>query len=95
MRKRILATLLSVIMIIGLFPLTVFAATCNATIRFKVIPVYLDDSMYLGYDVDYDSAWEGTLPCTYSTTHSANANHQIAIKGFHPQTINLQVREGL
>ena len=94
MRKRILATLLSVIMIIGLFPLTVFAATCNATIRFKVIPVYLDDSMYLGYAVDYDSAWEGTLPCTYSTTHSANANHQIAIKGFHPQTINLQVREG-
>lgn len=94
MRKRILATLLSVIMIIGLFPLTVFAATCNATIRFKVIPVYLDDSMYLGYDVDYGSAWEGTLPCTYSTTHSANANHQIAIKGFHPQTINLQVREG-
>lgn len=94
MRKRILATLLSVIMIIGLFPLTVFAATCNATIRFKVIPVYLDDSVHLGYDVDYDSAWEGTLPCTYSTTHSANANHQIAIKGFHPQTINLQVREG-
>ena len=92
--SRLIASFICVLLVIGLFPSTVFAAACSAEINFKVIPVYLDASMYLGYDVDYDNAWIGTLPCTYNTDHASNANHQIQVKGFHPDVIELQVREG-
>lgn len=92
--SRLIASFICVLLVIGLFPSTVFAAACSAEIKFKVIPVYLDASMYLGYDVDYDNAWIGTLPCTYNTDHASNANHQIQVKGFHPDVIKLQVREG-
>ena len=92
--SRLIASFICVLLVIGLFPSTVFAAACSAEIEFKVIPVYLDASMYLGYDVDYDKAWIGTLPCTYNTDHASNANHQIQVKGFHPDVIKLQVREG-
>ena len=92
--SRLIASFICVLLVIGLFPSTVFAAACSAEIEFKVIPVYLDASMYLGYDVDYDNAWIGTLPCTYNTDHASNANHQIQVKGFHPDVIELQVREG-
>lgn len=92
--SRLIASFICVLLVIGLFPSTVFAAACSAEIKFKVIPVYLDASMYLGYDVDYNNAWIGTLPCTYNTDHASNANHQIQVKGFHPDVIKLQVREG-
>ena len=92
--SRLIASFICVLLVIGLFPSTVFAAACSAEIEFKVIPVYLDASMYLGYDIDYDNAWIGTLPCTYNTDHASNANHQIQVKGFHPDVIKLQVREG-
>lgn len=92
--SRLIASFICVLLVIGLFPSTVFAAACSAEIKFKVIPVYLDASMYLGYDVDYGNAWIGTLPCTYNTDHASNANHQIQVKGFHPDVIELQVREG-
>lgn len=92
--SRLIASFICVLLVIGLFPSTVFAAACSAEIKFKVIPVYLDASMYLGYDVDYNNAWIGTLPCTYNTDHASNANHQIQVKGFHPDVIELQVREG-
>lgn len=92
--SRLIASFICVLLVIGLFPSTVFAAACSAEIEFKVIPVYLDASMYLGYDIDYDKAWIETLPCTYNTDHASNANHQIQVKGFHPDVIELQVREG-
>lgn len=92
--SRLIASFICVLLVIGLFPSTVFAAACSAEIKFKVIPVYLDASMYLGYDVDYGNARIGTLPCTYNTDHASNANHQIQVKGFHPDVIKLQVREG-
>lgn len=91
---KIISMLIAVLMIGTMLPVNAMAATCTATINFKVIPVYLDSSKNLGYDVDYDAAWEGTLPCTGTSTHSTNANHFIQIKGFHPETLKLQVRDG-
>lgn len=94
MKKRITALLLCLVMVLSLIPTTAWADTCTATIKFKVIPVYVDSSKNLGYDVDYASAWEGTLPCTYTSKHSSNANHSIEIKGFHPSKMGWTVRDG-
>ena len=94
MKKRITALLLCLVMAFSLIPTTVWADTCTAVIKFKVIPVYEDSSKNLGYDVDYDSAWVGTLPCTYTSKHSTNANHSIQIKGFHPSKMGWTVRTG-
>lgn len=94
MKKRITALLLCLVMAFSLIPTTVWADTCKAVIKFKVIPVYEDSSKNLGYDVDYGSAWEGTLPCTYTSPHSTNANHSIQIKGFHPSKMGWTVRTG-
>lgn len=94
MKKRIAALLLCLVMAFSLIPTTVWADTCTAVIKFKVIPVYVDSSKPLGYDVDYGSAWEGTLPCTYTSKHSTNANHSIQIKGFHPSKMGWTVRSG-
>ena len=94
MKKKIFSLILALVMVLSLLPTTALAVSCTATIKFRVIPVYLDDSMYLGYNVDYNNDWEGTLPCTYTTTHSSNANHQIKIAGFHPDKIRLNIKEG-
>ena len=94
MKKRITALLLCLVMVLSLIPTTAWADTCTAKIKFKVIPVYVDSSKNLGYDVDYASAWEGTLPCTYTSKHSSNANHSIEIKGFHPSKMGWTVRDG-
>lgn len=53
MKKRITALLLCLVMVFSLIPTTVWAAVCTVDIKVRVIPVYLDDSKYLGYDVEY------------------------------------------
>ena len=72
---RIAAWLVAALMLCTLLPTTALAApVCTATINFRIIPVYLDDTKPLGYDVDYGSAVNDTFACTYSMSHSTNAN---------------------
>ena len=95
MMRRWISMLMVVLMTIAMVPMQAFAATCTATINFRVIPVYEDATKPLGYDVDYDSDWKGTISCTYTSTHSTNANHQIPIKEFHPdKVLSGKIRSG-
>lgn len=90
-----LLSLLTALLLVVPLNTPVFAATCNATINFRVIPVYEDDTKNLGYDVDYDNDWNGTIQCTYTSSHSTNANHQIPIKEFHPdKVLSGKIRSG-
>lgn len=95
MMRRWISMLMVVLMTIAMVPMQAFAATCTATINFRVIPVYEDATKPSGYDVDYDSDWKGTISCTYTSTHSTNANHQIPIKEFHPdKVLSGKIRSG-
>lgn len=85
--KKIFGVLMALMMIIPANMSAAFAASCTAVINFGVIPVYLDTTKNLGYDVDYDNYWNGTIDCTYSSSHATNANHQIPIKNFHPDNV--------
>ena len=85
--KKLIAALMAVMMVCSMLPLAVSATTCNATINFRIIAVYEDDSKYLGYDVDYTNSVRFTLPCQYTTSHSTNANHSVKINGWHPNNI--------
>ena len=92
---RIAAWLVAALMLCTLLPTTALAApVCTATINFRIIPVYLDDTKPLGYDVDYGSAVNDTFACTYSVSHSTNANHQIPIKNWYPDALGFTVRSG-
>lgn len=93
-KSRIIAMFTIAMMICAMLPTNVLAATCTATINFKIIPVYLDSSKNLGYDVDYNAAIEDTFPCQYTSTHSTNANHSIQIKNWYPDTCGVSVRSG-
>lgn len=84
LRSRIISILAMVMMVCAMLPTNVLAATCTATINFKIIPVYLNSSKPLGYDVDYNQAVEDTYPCQYASSHSTNANHSIQIKNWYP-----------
>lgn len=75
MKKRITALLLCLVMVFSLIPTTVWAAVCTVDIKVRVIPVYLDDSKYLGYDVEYANDVNLNLSCQYTTKHSSGANH--------------------
>ena len=92
--SRFLSVFLAALTACSLLSVSALADACTAEIHFKVIPVYQDSSKPLGYDVDYDNAWEGTLPCTYTSSHAVTANHQVVRSGFHPETIGLNVRSG-
>ena len=89
MKKRITALLLCLVMVFSLIPTTVWAAVCTVDIKVRVIPVYLDDSKYLGYDVEYANDVNLNLSCQYTTKHSSGANHSIKIKDFHPDNIGM------
>lgn len=89
MKKRITALLLCLVMVFSLIPTTVWAAVCTVDIKVRVIPVYLDDSKYLGYDVEYANDVNLNLSCQYTTKHSSGANHSIKIKNFHPDNIGM------
>ena len=89
MKKRITALLLCLVMVFSLIPTTVWAAACTVDIKVRVIPVYLDDSKYLGYDVEYANDVNLNLSCQYTTKHSSGANHSIKIKDFHPDNIGM------
>ena len=89
MVHRITALLLCLVMVFSLIPTTVWAAVCTVDIKVRVIPVYLDDSKYLGYDVEYANDVNLNLSCQYTTKHSSGANHSIKIKDFHPDNIGM------
>lgn len=89
MKKGITALLLCLVMVFSLIPTTVWAAVCTVDIKVRVIPVYLDDSKYLGYDVEYANDVNLNLSCQYTTKHSSGANHSIKIKDFHPDNIGM------
>ena len=89
MKKRITALLLCLVMVFSLIPTTVWAAVCTVDIKVRVIPVYLDDSKYLGYDVEYANDVNLNLSCQYTKKHSYGANHSIKIKDFHPDNIGM------
>ncbi len=89
MKKRITALLLCLVMVFSLIPTTVWAAVCTVDIKVRVIPVYLDDSKYLGYDVEYANDVNLNLSCQYTTKHSSGVNHSIKIKDFHPDNIGM------
>ena len=92
--SKLIPLALVVAIVCMMLPTTVFAATCQAEIKFKILAVYEDPDMYLGYDIDYENAIEDVYPCTYTTTHSTNANHQIKISNWHPDNLNMSIRSG-
>lgn len=83
MKKRIFASLLALIMLLGLLPVSALAA--NGTghkISVKIYKVVLDSSKPLGYQ-NPELVKTITVTCTDGTAHSGY-NHFVNLKAFYP-----------
>ena len=90
MKKRFVAFLLVLIMVLGMLPVSAFAAdetvsplalTHGETQPVTYQILYVSDEFNLGYNYTSDGKEETTYVCQYTTDHSDSAytNHSLAI----------------
>lgn len=86
MKKKLTVLLLSLCMLIGIFPVTAFADLGTGhQISVKLYTVKIDSSKPLGYTTP-EYVKEIVVTCEDSTGHSGY-NHSVSLKKFHPSNV--------
>lgn len=91
MKKRILALLLSIVLVLGLVTVSFAANGTGHKISVKIYKVVLDSSKPLGYQ-NPELINTITVTCQDSTGHSGY-NHSVFLKEFYPTNVGAATKD--